>query len=52
VDRRFDDGDGAGGDGRAQNRLELAERRLAFREAAEVVLVEVQQRGRLGTPDS
>jgi hypothetical protein len=49
VHGRLDDGDGTGAHGVAQHRLELAERRLALRNAAEVVLVEVEQ-GRCHAP--
>jgi hypothetical protein len=45
MHRRFDHGHAAFPDGVAQRRLELAEGRLALGDAAEVVLVEVEQQG-------
>jgi glutamine synthetase len=46
VDGRLDDAHRAAGDSVAQRGLELAERRLALGDAAEVVLVEVEERDR------
>jgi hypothetical protein len=45
VDRRLGNGHRAAPDGVTQRALELPERRLLFGDAAEVVLIEVEQRG-------